>query len=182
MKKLIFFGLLLASGYKILTWMSPMHGRSDSDRAADHVIMESARTLGKRHHLRFIGMGGGAVDGITSMSISFQRLGLPLDRATARALIVDCADQFLHNINQDHELKKYLGMHPFPRERMGILIFNYDEKGYDVYDPVIRIVGISDGVIEYLTKAPGPGQEGRYETEVRETYEEAVAILRASSV
>lgn len=182
MKKFIFFALLLVSGYKILIWMSSIDGRSDLARAADHVIMESAHTLGKRHHLRFMGMGEGAVDGITSMSISFQRLGPPLDRATARALIVDCADQFLHTINQDPELKKFLNTHPFPREKTSVLIFSYDEKGYNVYDPAICIVGISNGIIEYDTKAPGPGQEGRYETKVRETYEEAVAILRASRV
>lgn len=179
MKKTIVLCLFLFSMYKVLMWVEATNGRSDLDRAADQIIIESGKKLAKKHQMRVVAIGGGAADGITSFSVSFQRLGSPLDCTKARFLIVDCADQFLKDINQDPQVRQFLNIYPFPNKGVSVTIFNYTEDGDDVYYPGINVLQIRKGVIEYNTS--DPGKKGSYKTEVTETYEEAVAILNAEN-
>src|SRR4051812_9185304 len=111
-------------------------------------MTKSGRKIAKKHGMRVAGIGGGAVDGITSMSVSFDRWGPLMSREMARKLSVECIDQFVENVNEDHAVRQYLSIYPFPRDMVSIYIFNRDEVGGEVYDPAITVIIIGNGKIK----------------------------------
>jgi hypothetical protein len=180
MKKILLTFFLLIISWELLIWVGLYNTTIDADGAVNRITIESGQKIAKKNNMSIAGIGGSILDGITGISLDFDRYGPPLDRKAARNLIIDCINQLTTNINQDHEIRKFLSVFPFPQNKCSIAIFNHNQDGYDFHDPEISIIAISGGEIRYLTIELG--QKGRYKTEVTETYEEAVAILRASSV
>lgn len=87
---------------------------------------------------------------------------------------MDALHDFIELVNQDETVRPFLKVFPFLPENIDLAIYNYTDKGYNVYDPFIGAVSAHKGKIGYLTF-----EENRLpiKSEKYETYGDAMAIL-----
>ncbi len=148
---------------------------------ADNITAQTAKILTKRHQLDVIGTGGGCMDHVNMLALSFL-IYRPLTVESAREIIVDCVEEFLFQINSNEEIRPYLKNYPFTPKELKISIFSHTEKNEAVYDPYISVVSNStrhdstQTMLWFRTKAPD--QPFGYKTEIEEDYQEALRIVK----
>ena len=148
----------------------------DEDAILYGFIAKTSAVIGKKYGLSLTGVGGGGKEGeIRLMIAKFGRYGPPLTEQEARALIVQCVNDFLQAANSDPQLRPYLKCYPFTTQHLRLSIANYYGDGKDVFDPYIVIVSIYEGKLGYYTK--DSLNEYGYKSKKYETYDEALAIL-----
>jgi hypothetical protein len=138
-------------------------------------IQETAQKIAEKYHLSFVGIGagGGGEDGIWLMSAHFRKYqGCIANIEEARSLLIACADDFIAYINACQELKPYLRNHPFTSRNIDVTIFNCEGPKIDETKPYPAAFGVAEGVISYYVP-----HGSTYRIALKETYEEAVAIL-----
>jgi hypothetical protein len=133
--------------------------------------------ISKKYNLFLSAIGGGTDDqGIWLVNFMFDRRGKPYTIQESRAVIVDCIEELLSEINNDQEIRPYLKEYPFTPKNVSLTIISYDENGYDLVDPDLSVVSSSRGEINYSTT--DPKNSYKYKLDIYESYEEAVAILK----
>ncbi len=149
-------------------------GLSEKERLSNEMKAKTAKELEKKHGMQTIGMGGSSYDKIRMLHLSFQ-IRVPLEKAFARELVVDCVQHLLKNINEDETIRPFLITYPFTEKNIEVAIFSVDEEGRDVYDPFLTEVSAVNGKVNFRTQSPeNPYQ---YKTKETETFAEAVEIL-----
>jgi hypothetical protein len=146
------------------------------EKIANTVSRRVAKTLAQRHGMRQVGSGGGMMGQVNMMFIAFNIKRL-LTIKEARALIVDCAEEFLEEINSDEKLKPFLVTYPFLIKNIEIAIYAFTSDGYPASYPHIITTGLYEGEISYRKK--DFKERYKYKVNIRESYEEAVDILNA---
>jgi hypothetical protein len=145
------------------------------DKIVNDIMSRSGKRLAKKHGLRQIGIAEGMMGCVQLMGFSFQ-MYRKIDKNEARALVVDCVQDFLADINQDEEIRQYLEVYPFDANHVEIDIYiNTPDRG-DFFHPNLSVVSATDGKIKYSTK--DPKNRNKYKTREIETFEEAVEILK----
>lgn len=99
-----------------------------------------------------------------------------LSQAQLRDLLVKCAQEMLSRIESNQSIQQYLAYHPFKIEHIEVIIYNRGIDGSELPDPLICCADISRGTLQYATN--DPDNSFRYKNTFKETYEEALKILR----
>jgi len=173
---LLVFLILIIAGF---SWVNfNMETLPPADIALNTVIKKTAEELKRKYQVSLIGIGGGGSNNEISMSaISFQ-LAHTMSQEKCRKVILDCAQQFLKEINGDSQLASYLSVRPFGYKNIKVIIFISHPDCSSVLHPEISVVSLANGVVQYATVNPENTYE--YKSVVRETYEEALKKVQSS--
>jgi len=145
----------------------------EPDRIALQIINETARSLEKKYNTHACGFGMRGK--FKYLSLNFQTYRpVPIDEA--RVLLIDCAQEFIENINSSKEIRPYLKDYPFTFQNVGIALFFYDQNGHDLYHPQIIDAGCTSRGLDFNTLNSKTHQ---YEQEYTETHKEALEKVKA---
>jgi len=141
-------------------------------------LNKASKLIEKKYKLIPTGSGGKAFCGpITRFSLSFD-INAPLSRNQLRNILVHSSKDFLAIVNTDKEVQPYLAQKPFALENIEVIIFNNDKSGREVFDPLIAVAKISDGILNFRTE--DPEKKIFIKNNYKETYEEALKIIQGS--
>jgi hypothetical protein len=171
MRYLTLFSLIFLTSCMGMICIPPKH-----ERIANTVSRRVVKTLAQRYGMRQVGSGGGMMDQVNMMFIAFSIKRL-LTIIEARALIIDCAEEYLAEINSDEKLKPFLVTYPFPIKNIEIKIFFNTSEGYPVVYPYVGSISLYEGRIAYYKD--DPKDPYKYKVKIYELYDEAVDILNA---
>jgi hypothetical protein len=139
-------------------------------------VYKAADVLKNRYGLRYIGISVSSHKKLyTVIGASFQILR-PLSKEEGRKILVDSAQELLHQINSNLELQPYLDPSPFETKNVEVVFFAYAENGRDLSHPDITDFVLREGIIKYTTLS-SENRNRAYSTE-RESYEEALRIVQ----
>ena len=151
---------------------------------ADKITARTIKILSKRYDMYLIGTGGGFIDHVNLLSLSFD-VCRPLTLEAARELIIDSVEEFLFQINGDKEIRPYLKNYPFTSAEVEVSIFSYSQKHERIYDPYITVVSNvrrrNSDLVELWYCTEAPDQPFGYKNEIRENYEEALRIVKGKT-
>jgi|GEM_PF-675653 hypothetical protein len=145
------------------------------EKMADKITAQVARRIERETGLRLIGTGGGMMDHVRMMAMSFDQYG-EITMEKGRELIIYCIQKYLSAINEDIEIRSYLVHYPFTPKDVEVRIFIYKQDRREVAQGVLSIVNEVGGMVKYKVNEPGTDI---LKTVHRETYEEAVEILES---
>jgi hypothetical protein len=147
-----------------------------ADILSDQIIKTVSGRLNKKYGFQLVGTGGAEDEGgVWEIAAMYGRYGPKmLDIGEAREKILDCAKEFLDEINHDEAFRPYMKVYPFTSKNLSISILNYDETGKDVFFPYISNINLVGGMIYY--KSLDPKVRIPFAKIVKETYEEALEI------
>jgi hypothetical protein len=168
---LIFSLLTLYFSSYVYPKVQPSAKTINYDQIADKITMQFAAKMKQKKNLVFIGLGGAMMGDIQEMHVSFNYYS-PLEIPIARKLIIECAQEYLKDINDNKEVQPYLHDRPFTAKNIVIVIFTYNANGSDIVYPKIVDVRLSHNTIYYLSD-----QDGQLVTIQEESYDEAVKIV-----
>jgi len=144
-------------------WVDPLRAR----------IIEKYK---QKYGVYITGILDGMPEGIIHEVGVYLDINHVISKQKARKIIVECAQDFLHEINSHKQLQPYLKEHPFTSKNIEISLFVNDINGATTYFPDLGVVSISKGLIIYQTN--DPYDHSKYKTEESETFEEAVQKVR----
>lgn len=149
----------------------------DTPRAKESYRIMNAFTsqMYKEKGFRVLGIGSAMPDCVRQLIIHFTS-NQKVDISQARILLIDLIDKFLAKVNEDMEIQQYLLNYPFNENNLEMSI-TFCENGDSIPPPHIAIVMILDGRICYSINT-----DNQYETVFRETYQEAINIVRSQLV
>jgi hypothetical protein len=153
------------------------NGHKKYERAKHSIIAEKitekvAQKIEIETGLHLIGTGGGMMDCVKMMAMSFRGFG-EIDVIKGRALIVHCVREYLSAINENLDIRPYLSHYPFTSKGIQIRIFITQTTPTA---EALCFIGEIDGAVEYdVRKAPQESPEIVHQ----EPYEEAVRILES---
>jgi len=146
----------------------------DYVRKAHAITSQVARKIKQETGLCLIGTGGGMMDHIRMMAMSFAHYGGVVTMEEGRELAIYCIQEYLSAINNCEEIRDHLIHYPFTPRDVEIRIFIRGPKNEDVPMSELNVIGAIKGRLDYNIEQPRP----IIMTEVhRETYEEAVKII-----
>jgi hypothetical protein len=140
--------LILCFSSYVYPKVQPSAKTINYDQIADKITMHFADKMKQKKNLVFIGLGGAMMGDIQEMHVSFN-LYSPLEIPVARKLIIECAKEYLKDINESNEIQPYLHDHPFTAKNIEIAIFIYNTNGSNILAPNIANVSVYNDTICY---------------------------------
>lgn len=149
----------------------------DTPRAKESYRIMNAFTsqMYKEKGFRVLGIGSAMPDRVRQLIIHLTS-NQKVDITQARILFIDMISKFLAKVNSDTEIQQYLLNYPFNENNLEMSI-SFFENGNSVSPPYISYVGIINGKVFYCID-----ENDQYETVFRETYQEAINIVRSQLV
>jgi hypothetical protein len=144
------------------------------DKIVNVIMSRSGKRLAKKHGLRQIGITEGMMDCVRLMGFSFQ-IFRSMDKQESRAMLVDCVQDFLSDINGEEKIRPYLEVYPFDANHVEITIYLKTPDRGSFYHPNFTVVTAYKGEIVYSTVDQ---KTNKYKSQEVETFEEAVEILK----
>lgn len=173
-KKILFVGVALAiiAGFFLLDRHKAHYPHYE--RIANQITLDTAALLKENCGVNAIGLGGGMMDNIKSMSLSLQTIR-SLSIEEGRELIISCIDVYLDQINSSEKVRPFLNVYPFTENNVRVAIFvDGNDMGSEQVGQ-LEIISANEGKITYRTfKA-----KHQFDTALVETYEEAREIVMA---
>ena len=148
------------------------------EKMADRITAKTAKKIEKETGLRLCGTGGGMMNHIRMMAMSFD-CSHEIDIEQARELVLHCANEYLNAINSNEEIRPHLVQYPFMPKNVQIDIFIHPSDQREIPTGSLVVVSTSYGMISYMVR--GTGSE-RLKDVHEETYEEAVKIVEQKSL
>lgn len=145
------------------------------DKIANQIRQKTIEKLSNKYKLRPVGLKGGMQGCINIMGCDFQ-LNRKMEKDEARAMLVDCMQEFLADINKNVSIRKYLKVYPFDDKHFEVTIFLSTPDHDALYYPDYRVVSACNGQLSYFTK--DPQIKYGYKSEEYETYKDAVKIVQ----
>jgi hypothetical protein len=124
------------------------------EKLADTLTTQTAKKLAKEKGLALCGTGGGMMDDIKMMAMSFNYYK-EVDLNSARKLLVEAVSEYLTAINNNKELRPFLHNYPFTPENVKIYIWIYKPDGKDLPPDKIDFLYACNGKLLYYTERPG---------------------------
>ena len=93
----------------------------------------------------------------------------PLTVDEARELLLYAVQSYQEELNNDPMIRKYLVEHPFPIERIEIVICSIQSKGEDFPPPNLLFAGLNKGLLDYQIH-----HKNKLKTIHKESYQEAL--------
>lgn len=128
---------------------------SDYEKDADAVTARVAKKIHQETGLKLMGIGGGMIQQINRMGMSFARYG-DLSMEEARELLVYCVEEYLDAINADEKIRPYLCCYPFSPNNIEINIFIYGEDRRAPPIGFLTVVAEIYGRMTYKIHQPDP--------------------------
>jgi len=113
-------------------------------------------------------MPGGIV---ISTGVGF-RINQPISKEKARQILLECAQDYIQEINNKKELRPYLRDYPVTAKNIDLSLSIHDRNGDQVFYPNIGYASLSMGKLRYTTRDINDPEN--VNTVERETFEEAV--------
>jgi hypothetical protein len=157
----------------LLSYMS--RGKTKDEKIVNYIIEKTTIELEHNFGLYKVGDGIAGIDIIKEIYIALS-IDSPLNKNQARELMVNSAQIFIKNINNNKQIQPYLITSPFQIKNIEIDICCYYPNRERVYFPLVHNVSLLDGEIIFRTK--DQNKEFGYKTEEVETYEEALKLVQ----
>ncbi len=149
---------------------------SEKEKLCNEVTRIAAKEIYNKTGLIPCGSGGGAMDQIRMLALSFN-YPYEVDITEGRKLLIAALETFMSVINEDERIRTYLINYPFEPKNIEIRIFLQKEDGSNVALDSLCILGAIDGILSYrIHKPDGFGLDRVHE----ETYEEALEKLKSA--
>lgn len=149
-------------------------GRQREDQSMDQILNNFSKYMEKKYHLIPVGTTIGSPGGIIRLlGLDFQ-IDRVLTKEEARQILMDGAQKFLFEINNDENIRKSLKNYPFTEKNIRIVIFIHDSNGQSVFHPNLGTASILNGELCFTTT--DSQNTLRYETDESESYQEALKI------
>ena len=148
-------------------------------KIADDIMIKASKRLAEKHGLRFCGISGGMMGCVKLMGVTYQ-LNRLMEKNEARAVVVDCVQEILADINQDEPVRKYLQVYPFDANHLEVMILLSTPDMGTLYYPDLTVVNASKGKITYSTN--DPNNKYQYKTRDSESFEDAVKIVESQNL
>jgi hypothetical protein len=143
------------------------------EKFSSQVRSEVARELHRKMGLIPFGFGGGGVNGVTHLSLTFQYQSPRVSVEDARKMLIEATGLFLLRVNHNENIRPYLINYPFDSKNIDILILTQNPNGNNPENGEIVLFQMNEGQLVYKTK----NSSGYLETICRETYAEALEKL-----
>jgi hypothetical protein len=151
---------------------------SAHEKIADRITAKTIQKIESETGLSFVGIGGGMMDQVRMMAISFDYYG-EINMEQARELLIYCVNEYLTAINSSEEIRPHLVHYPFTPKDVEIRIFISKANRKDVSNGELSVASQIDGTTKYYVKQPGAPS---IRVDYKETYEESVSILESEPV
>lgn len=126
-KSILFIGFI-GIGAFILKQPSPT---TNKEAIAMKVELKTINEIESKYGLRFCGSGGGMMDCVRLMSLSFN-CNKPMSMIASNELVSKCVYLYLDNINNNEEIQPHLCDRPFKPSNVQIIIF-FQQKNGEVF-------------------------------------------------
>jgi hypothetical protein len=152
----------------------------NNNESPDYAVLSNeiqgnvAKKLAKKYNMHIFGLGSGLADRVNLLGLSFNLLG-PLPKDQLREILVDCVEEYLTSINSNEAIRLFLKNYPFTPNEIEIELFLKDKKGYTILYPNISVATSKGGYLRYHMSDDSIGP---YKSSEKETYEEALKIVR----
>lgn len=146
------------------------------EKMADRLTLRTAIKLKKEKNLTLVGIGGGMMDHIRMMSMSFVYKN-EIDIEAGRDLLVSCLNEYLNAINSDEKLRPHLVNYPFEPKNVEIWIYIHRSDNQRMDLGKISFISSIEGNFKYKIDKDPHNSEIIY----KETYEEAIAKIKATN-
>lgn len=104
-----------------ICFMLPVYS-FDYTAEAQSLSNRTAKELANKYDLKIVGSGGGTMNGVERLSLSFQ-LDKSLTIESARKLILECLTTFQNDINSNSSIRPYLAEYPFPISEISVYFY-----------------------------------------------------------
>lgn len=169
-----FFSLLILLLFFCGCGTAPTYTSSEKERLCNEVTKIAIKKICSESKLIPCGTGGGALNQIRMLAISFNYYQ-DVNIAEGRKLLIQTVETFLSIINADERIRPYLIKYPFDPENIEIRIFIFNKDGSSIGSDRLCVIGIIDGILDYQIHTP----DGLWLERVHEeTYEEALEKLK----
>jgi len=148
------------------------------DVIAGNLMKTTADRLAIKHKLHLGGLTKGMMGCVKLMGFTFQ-LNRKMGKDEARAMLVNCVQEFLADINQNESLRKDLQVYPFDAKHVEIVIFLSTYDYGDLYYPDLSVIAARHGELTYFTH--DSEHEFKYKTREVESFEDAVKIVQSQN-
>ena len=152
--------------------------KQDYVKIADDLLIKSSKRLAQKHGLHFCGISGGMMGCVKLMGVTYQ-LNRAMKKNEARAVIVNCVQEILADINQNEPIRKYLQVYPFDPYHLEVSIFFSTTDHGKLFYPDLSVVTAYNGIIDYATN--DPDDKFKYKTQEVESFEDAVKIVQSQN-
>lgn len=139
---------------------------------AGRIRAETAKEIQDQFDVELIGFGGGMMDVVRVISLSFN-IYRPMGVEEARRLAVNCEEIFLKNINSNKEIRPFLIEFPYPAARAELTFFVVTNDYQQKLD-LLTSFSVFNGNISYDNHQTQPPS---YKSFHKESYEEARQIV-----
>ena len=139
-------------------------------------MSECKTSFKKQYNLNPYSVGGCLSGNIQELDMSFTtpRSDKLYSIEEARQLLVTLVEEIYMNVNNDECIRPYLDSYPFERNKLMIAINFTDESGRFIKNQQLASVNLNGYNIFYSTYS----HESGFKTIYKETYEEALEIVR----
>lgn len=147
------FGLIIFI-FTIIVGCSPFnHQPPDYEKMADEITEATARKLKLENNFSLVGTGGGMMDDIQMMAMSFHYYQ-EVDLTTGRELLVYVINEYLSAINGNENIKHYLHNYPFTVKNIEIRIWIFKPDGTRPPLDKIEYFSAINGKLTYYLDLP----------------------------
>jgi len=175
MKKILSPILIFSISLLLISHTFQNKKNPEPTKAAMEIISETSNLLASKYNMIPCGNGINMDEKIEYLSIEFH-VFRPLTKDKARAMLFDCIDAFLENINSNESIKSHLNNYPFIQKNVGV-VFYITEKNYKyLYPPHICVAQCSPSGVYFMTN--DPENKFQYKETYEETHEEALALVK----
>ena len=133
------------------------------------------KELQKTHHLYLIGSGGGMMDNVESISLTFvshQKVNVE----QGRKILVELAETLLYGINSYFPIRPYLNTFPFTANNLDISILFETPSGEFLSGDYLASLSGDEGRVSYAKYDPS---NKKLFTVYREPYSKAIEVVQS---
>ncbi|VHO03673.1 hypothetical protein [Candidatus Rhabdochlamydia sp. T3358] len=142
-------------------------------KLAAEITEKTAQKLKGKKNLYLIGTGGGMMNDIQMMAMSFDYYQ-EVDLKKARELLVYAVNEYLLDINNNEEIRPYLHEVPFTAKNVEIRIWVWKMDRSKPSPEKIYYISAIDGILNYYIRGL---EEYSRQAICEETYEEALQAI-----
>jgi hypothetical protein len=138
----------------------------------DEIRLSIIKKYTKKYNMSVCSLGDSMPGGVViSTGVGFS-IDQPTSKEKARHILLECAQDYIQEINNKKELRPYLRDYPVTAKNIDLSLSIHDRNGERIFYPNIGYASLSMGKLRYTTR--DINDPDTIKTVERETYEEAV--------